>query len=129
MRRNVICLDNAVTETPFGSLKAERLRGEQLPAIGAAKDEAPGWLLWPNPQPMHSTLNYVSPARFEQDRDQAHQSHGADGPLGSMEDNDESVSPTLPTNRGNRPWRIPRLPRDDDGHIIPKILPVMEYAP
>ncbi len=35
--------------------------------IRAAKDEAIAWLLWYNRTRMHSTLNYVSPIKFEQD--------------------------------------------------------------
>ena len=59
--------DNACSETLFGSLKVERLHGQQFETIREAKDETIAWLLWYNRTRMHSTLNYVSPMQFEQD--------------------------------------------------------------
>jgi putative transposase len=50
----------------FGSLKVERLHGERFETIRAAKDAVIAWLLWYNQARMHSTLNYLSPAQFEQ---------------------------------------------------------------
>jgi transposase InsO family protein len=67
MSRKGNCWDNACSETLFGSLKVERLHGEQFETIRAAKDAIIAWLLWYNRTRMHSTLNYVSPMRFEQD--------------------------------------------------------------
>ena len=52
----------------FGSLKVERLHGEQFEAIREAKEETIAWLLWYTRIRMHSTLHYVSPMPFEQDR-------------------------------------------------------------
>ncbi len=68
MSRKGNCWDNACSETLFGSLKVERLHGEQFQTIRQAKDETLAWLLWYNQTRMHSTLNYVSPTQFEQDR-------------------------------------------------------------
>ena len=65
MSRKGNCCDNAVTETLFGSLKVERLHGERFPTIRRAKDAVLAWLLWYNRQRMHSTLNYLSPAEYE----------------------------------------------------------------
>ena len=65
MSRKGNCWVNAVTETLFGSLKVERLHGERLETIRQAKDTVLAWLLWYNRQCMHSTLNYLSPAEFE----------------------------------------------------------------
>jgi len=65
MSRKGNCWDNAVTETLFGSLKVERLHGERFVTMRQAKDAVLGWLLWYNRQRMHSTLNYLSPAEFE----------------------------------------------------------------
>jgi putative transposase len=93
MSRRGNCWDNAVTETLFGSLKVERLHGEQFPTLRAAKDAVLDWLLWYNGQRMHSTLNYVSPARYEQDWNQAQQGRGSDGLMESME---ETMKPFLP---------------------------------
>ncbi len=93
MSRRGNCWDNAVTETLFGSLKVERLHGEQFPTLRAAKDEVLDWLLWYNRQRMHSTLNYVSPAQYEQDWNQKQQGRGTDGLLESME---ETMNPFLP---------------------------------
>ena len=44
MSRKGDCWDNAVTETPFGSLKVERLAGMRFPTRRAAKDEIMSWL-------------------------------------------------------------------------------------
>ena len=67
MSRKGDCWDNACSETLFGSLKVERLHGQRFATIREAKDETISWLLWYNRTRMHSTLNYVSPAQFEQD--------------------------------------------------------------
>ena len=67
MSRKGDCWDNACSETLFGSLKVERLHGQRFGTIREAKDETLAWLLWYNQTRMHSTLNYVSPAQFEQD--------------------------------------------------------------
>ncbi len=67
MSRKGNCWDNACSESLFGSLKVERLHDQRFHTIREAKDEVIAWLLWYNQSRMHSTLNYVSPAQFEQD--------------------------------------------------------------
>ena len=67
MSRRANCWDNACSETLFGSLKVERLHGQRFVTRHQAKDEVIAWLLWYNQTRLHSTLNYVSPVRFEQD--------------------------------------------------------------
>src|SRR3954447_19464537 len=71
MSRKGNCWDNACSETLFGSLKVERLHGQRFETIRKAKDETIAWLLWYNRTRLHSTLNYVSPVRFEQDWSEA----------------------------------------------------------
>ena len=74
MSRKGNCWDNAPSEALFASLKVERLHGQRFETIRQAKDETLAWLLWYNQSRMHSTLNYVSPVKFEQqwqDRTQA----------------------------------------------------------
>jgi transposase InsO family protein len=66
MSRKGNCWDNACAETLFGSLKVERLHGRHFETIRQAKDEIIAWLLWYNQTRMHSTLNYLSPAEYEQ---------------------------------------------------------------
>ena len=66
MSRKGNCWDNACSETLFGSLKVERLHGQRFATIRQAKDATIAWLLWYNQTRLHSTLNYVSPIRFEQ---------------------------------------------------------------
>ena len=71
MSRKGNCWDNACSETLFGSLKVERLHGQRFATIRQAKDATISWLLWYNQTRLHSTLNYVSPIRFEQDWEEA----------------------------------------------------------
>jgi putative transposase len=71
MSRKGNCWDNACSETLFGSLKVERLHGQRFATIRQAKDATIAWLLWYNQTRLHSTLNYVSPVRFEQDWEEA----------------------------------------------------------
>ena len=65
MSRSGNCLDNACSETLFGSLKVERLHGMEFHSHREAKDATLDWLLWYNGSRMHSTLHYLSPAQFE----------------------------------------------------------------
>ena len=67
MSRRGNCWDNACSETLFGSLKVERLHGQRFETRRQARDEVIAWLVWYNKTRLHSTLNYVSPVRFEQD--------------------------------------------------------------
>ena len=55
-----------MTETLFGSRKVECLHGMEFRNQRQAKDATLDWLLWYNGSRMHSTLNYLSPAQFEQ---------------------------------------------------------------
>jgi putative transposase len=66
MSRKGNCWDNACSETLFGSLKVERLHGQRFETMRQAKDETISWLLWYNRTRLHSTLNYVSPSKYEQ---------------------------------------------------------------
>ncbi len=66
MSRRGNCWDNACSETLFGSLKVERLNGQKFKTRREAKDETIAWLLWYNRTRLHSTLDYVSPMKFEQ---------------------------------------------------------------
>jgi putative transposase len=45
MSRRGNCRDSACSETPFGSLKVERLHGQRFKARRQAKDETIAWLL------------------------------------------------------------------------------------
>jgi putative transposase len=71
MSRKGNCWDNACSETLFGSLKVERLHGQHFETMRKAKDETIAWLLWYNRTRLHSTLNYVSPIKYEQDWNEA----------------------------------------------------------
>ena len=66
MSRKGNCWDNACAETLFGSLKVERLAGRTFTTRREARDEALEWIHWYNNTRMHSTLNYLSPAQFEE---------------------------------------------------------------
>jgi putative transposase len=66
MSRKGNCWDNACSETLFGSLKVERLHGMEFQNQREARDATLDWLLWYTGSRMHSTLNYLSPAQFEQ---------------------------------------------------------------
>lgn len=65
MSRKGNCWDNACSETLFGSLKVERLHGEQFKTHREGKDAVVEWLLWYNGSRLHSTLGYLSPDQFE----------------------------------------------------------------
>jgi putative transposase len=66
MSRKGNCWDNACSETLFGSLKVEWLDGQRFATIREAKDAVLEWLRWYDRSRMHSTLNYSSPAEYEQ---------------------------------------------------------------
>ena len=77
MSRKGNCWDNACSETLFGSLKIERLHGTTFQNHREAKDATLDWLLWYNGSRMHSTLNYLSPAQFEQQASARQLAHAA----------------------------------------------------
>jgi putative transposase len=60
------CWGNACSETPFGSLKVERLHGQRFVTRRHAMDETIAWVLWYNRARLHPALNCVSPIQFEQ---------------------------------------------------------------
>ena len=66
MNRKGNCWDNPCSETPFGSLKVERLHGEQFKNHREGKDATLNWLHRYNRSRMHATMNYLSPTQFEQ---------------------------------------------------------------
>ncbi len=68
MSRKGNCWDNACSEKLFGSLKVERLHGMEFKNHRQAKDATLEWLLWYNGSRLHSTLRYLSPAQFEQQK-------------------------------------------------------------
>jgi len=82
-----------VTETLFGSLKFERLHGEHFLTTRAAKDAVLNWLFCYNGQRMYSTLNYVSPAKYEQNWQHSQQGRGTEG---EMERVEKPIKPSLP---------------------------------
>jgi len=59
-------LGQCLQETLFGSLKAEWLDGQRFATIREAKDAVLAWLRWYDRTRMHSTLDYSSPAEYEQ---------------------------------------------------------------
>ena len=68
MGRRGNCWDNACSESLFGSLKVERLHGQSFATRRQAKDETIACLLWYNKARLHSTLAYVSPTQFGENR-------------------------------------------------------------
>jgi transposase InsO family protein len=69
MSRKGNCWDNTCAKTLFGSLKVERLHGMEFQNHREAKDATLDRQLWYNRSRMHSTLDYLSPSRFEQQSD------------------------------------------------------------
>jgi hypothetical protein len=66
MSRKGNCWDNACSETLFVSLKWSGLAGQRFATIREAKDAVLEWLRWYDRSRMHSTLDYSSPAEYEQ---------------------------------------------------------------
>ncbi len=60
------CWHNAPTESLWGSLKAGRLYGMRFEIRRQAMYEVIDWLNYYNHGRLHSTLNYISPMKFEQ---------------------------------------------------------------
>lgn len=64
MSRRGDCLDNAVSESWFSTLKHEL--SEDLESAADAKSQLFDFIeVFYNPNRMHSSLNYASPAEFE----------------------------------------------------------------
>lgn len=66
MSRKGNCWDNAPVESLRGSLKVGGLYGMRFETRRQAMDEVIDWLNYYNHKRLHSTLNYISPMKFEQ---------------------------------------------------------------
>lgn len=67
MSRSGNCLDNAMAESFFATLKAELVDRQRWPTRAAARRAIFEWLeVWYNRQRRHSALRYLSPAAFEE---------------------------------------------------------------
>jgi putative transposase len=67
MSRRGNCLDNAVAESLFSTVKAEL--GETFESIGHGKEQLFDYIeVFYNQRRRHSALDYVSPARYERER-------------------------------------------------------------
>src|SRR5213592_1672311 len=65
MSRRGNCWDNAGVESFFATLKTELVADAQWRSHSDATDALRQYIAWYNGQRLHSTLGYVSPARFE----------------------------------------------------------------
>lgn len=61
----LVARDRSPTESLWGSLKVGRLYGKKFATQRQAMDEVIDWLTFYNHRRLHSTLEYVSPMRFE----------------------------------------------------------------
>ena len=69
MSRSGNCLDNAVAESFFATLKAELVDAQIWPTRAAARTAIFEWLeVWYNRQRRHSTLVYRTPVAHEEQR-------------------------------------------------------------
>jgi len=66
MSRRGNCWDNAVVESFFATLKTELVRSAHWASPASASRDLGAYLAWYNNERLHSTLNYVSPVRYEQ---------------------------------------------------------------
>jgi putative transposase len=67
MSRSGDCLDNAMAERFFATLKAELVEDRVWPTRAAARTAVCAWLeVWYNRQRRHSALNYQPPVTFEE---------------------------------------------------------------
>jgi putative transposase len=67
MSRAGECLDNALAESFFATLKAELLGTQSWPTRAAARTAVFEWLeVWYNRQRRHSALNYRAPVAYEE---------------------------------------------------------------
>ena len=66
MSRKGNCLDNAVMERFWGSLKAERTNGKVYATYESARSDVIDYIeMFYNCKRLHSSLDYVSPMQFE----------------------------------------------------------------
>ncbi len=69
MSRSGECLDNAMAESFFSTLKAELLGPHPWPTRAAARTAVFEWLeIWYNRQRRHSALGYRAPVAYEDER-------------------------------------------------------------
>jgi len=67
MSRKGECLDNAVAESFFGTLKAELVEGRIWRTRAEAAQAIFEWIeVFYNRQRLHSSLGYLSPAEYEE---------------------------------------------------------------
>jgi transposase InsO family protein len=67
MSRKGNCWDNAVAESFFATLEWELIEGADWPTIQVAHKEIAEYIeIWYNRLRRHSSLNYLSPAGYEQ---------------------------------------------------------------
>ena len=76
MGRTGSCLDNAVAESWFASLKVELVHRHHYRTRAEARAAIFGWIAWDNRFRLHSTRGYLSPIEWEQQ-------HAAISPLPS----------------------------------------------
>jgi putative transposase len=68
MSRAGDCLENAMAESFFATLKAEIADARVWPRRAAARNAIFAWIeVWYNRQRRHSALAYLSPVTFEED--------------------------------------------------------------
>jgi putative transposase len=66
MSRTGSCLDNAVAESWFASLKVELVHRQHYRTRAEARTAIFGWIAWYNRVRLHSTNGYLSPIEWEQ---------------------------------------------------------------
>ena len=66
MRRTGSCLDNAVAESFFASLKVELVDRAHYRTRADARAAVFAWINWYNRFRLHSTNGYLSPSEWEQ---------------------------------------------------------------
>jgi transposase InsO family protein len=65
MSRTGSCLDNAVAESWFASLKAELVHRQHYRTRAEARTAIFAWIAWYNRVRLHSANNYLSPIEWE----------------------------------------------------------------
>jgi putative transposase len=66
MSRTGSCLDNAVAESFFATLKVELVDRQHYRTRAEARASIFGWIAWYNRSRLHSTIHYLSPLEWEQ---------------------------------------------------------------
>jgi putative transposase len=65
MGRTGSCLDNAVAESFFATLKVELVDRHHYRTRAEARASIFAWIAWYNQRRLHSTNNYLSPLEWE----------------------------------------------------------------